>query len=249
MPDEVRRQETVRGPSSRLPISLCVSSPVGGNYIALILVPDEVCRQETVRAGVSPSSGIWVPVCVCFGSDADVSPVIGIQAPCLPVWVRVLFGVREPNYSSSDSRSRRDMTWIPSSTTDVRGANTFPLRNRLPYPFPLVARPCFFQVSLSVSFPYFGINNAQWRLCLCFCLSPPVVFSRMRHKRVLVDHGSSVDVLFWDAFQNLQLDPNNIQMFSGSLTGILGEQVQVIDHITPEMTCDESAYANAIDVG
>ena len=56
-----------------------------------------------LEAGVSPSSGSWVPVCVCFGSDADVSPVIGIQAPCLPVWVRVLFGVREPNYGNSDS--------------------------------------------------------------------------------------------------------------------------------------------------
>ena len=37
-----------------------------------------------LEADVSPSSGIWVPVCVCFGSDADISPAIGIQAPCLP---------------------------------------------------------------------------------------------------------------------------------------------------------------------
>ena len=40
-------------------------------------------------ADVSPSSGIRVPVCVCFGSDADVSPSIGIQAPCLPLPVFV----------------------------------------------------------------------------------------------------------------------------------------------------------------
>ena len=46
---------------------------------------------------------------VCLGSDADVSPVIGIQAPCLPVGVCVLFGVRKPNYSGSDSCSRQDM--------------------------------------------------------------------------------------------------------------------------------------------
>ena len=66
-----------------------------------------------MEADVSPSSGIRVPVlvrvfgsdanvspvigiqaprlpsCVCFGSDADVSPVIGVQAPRLPLPVFV----------------------------------------------------------------------------------------------------------------------------------------------------------------
>ena len=41
-----------------------------------------------LEADVSPSSGIRVPVWV-FGSDADVSPVIGVQAPCLPLPVFV----------------------------------------------------------------------------------------------------------------------------------------------------------------
>ena len=54
------------------------------------------------------------------GSESDVSPAIGIRFPCLPVCVEsdispaigsrfpvcVLFGVREPNYGSSDSHSR-----------------------------------------------------------------------------------------------------------------------------------------------
>ena len=54
------------------------------------------------------------------GSESDVSPVIGIRSPCLPVCVEfdvspaigsrfpvcVLFGVREPNYGNSDSHSR-----------------------------------------------------------------------------------------------------------------------------------------------
>ena len=47
-------------------------------------------------ADVSPVIGVRaprLPFCVCFGSDADVSPVVGIQAPCLPVFVCVLFGV------------------------------------------------------------------------------------------------------------------------------------------------------------
>ena len=42
-----------------------------------------------LEADVRPSSGIRVPVWVCFGSDADVSPVIGIQAPRLPLPVFV----------------------------------------------------------------------------------------------------------------------------------------------------------------
>ena len=48
-----------------------------------------LCLVVCLEADVSPSSGIRVPVCVCFGSDADVSPVIGIQAPRLPLPVLV----------------------------------------------------------------------------------------------------------------------------------------------------------------
>ena len=43
-------------------------------------------------ADVSPVIGIQaprLPLCVCFGSDADVSPVIGIRAPRLPLPVLV----------------------------------------------------------------------------------------------------------------------------------------------------------------
>ena len=48
-------------------------------------------------------------------AESDVSPAIGIRFPCLPACVcfdisasvRVFcFGVREPNYGSSDSHSR-----------------------------------------------------------------------------------------------------------------------------------------------
>ena len=42
-----------------------------------------------LEADVSPSSGIWVPVCVCLGSDVNVSPVIGSRAPRLPVFCLV----------------------------------------------------------------------------------------------------------------------------------------------------------------
>ena len=46
----------------------------------------------------------------------------------------------------------------------------------------LVARPCLFlpfsRFSSSVSFPSFGINNAQWRL-FCHFFFSPVVFSQV----------------------------------------------------------------------
>ena len=43
-----------------------------------------------VLVGVRRKSSDWQLVsCVCFGSDADVSPVIGIQAPRLPLPVFV----------------------------------------------------------------------------------------------------------------------------------------------------------------
>ena len=54
-----------------------------------------VCPFECVLgsdADIIPSIGGQaprLPPCVCFGSDADVSPVIGIQAPCLPLPVVV----------------------------------------------------------------------------------------------------------------------------------------------------------------
>ena len=61
-----------------------------------------------LESDVSPAIGSRFPLCVFVGSESDVSPAIGIRVPGLPVGVCVLFGVREPNYGSSDSRSRRD---------------------------------------------------------------------------------------------------------------------------------------------
>ena len=54
------------------------------------------------------------------------------------------------------------------------GANTFPMRNRLPYPFLLVAMTMLFLPSglCGVSFPSLGINTHCWRL-FCFVSAPP----------------------------------------------------------------------------
>ncbi|KAI5409488.1 hypothetical protein KIW84_055066 [Lathyrus oleraceus] len=70
-------------------LCLLIFFPLRGNYIALILVPDEVCRQEVVRDLSGHLFFFFACVCllsscVYFGSDADVSPVIGGRAPRLP---------------------------------------------------------------------------------------------------------------------------------------------------------------------
>ena len=48
-----------------------------------------------------------LPSCVCFGSDADVSPVIGIQAPRLPLPVFVCVRVSRATNALILLRPRR----------------------------------------------------------------------------------------------------------------------------------------------
>jgi len=45
--------------------------------------------------------------------------------------------------------------------------------------------------------------------------------------RVLVDQGSSVDVMFWSTFNKLQLSPNLLRPYTGCLYGFAGDQVEV----------------------
>lgn len=44
---------------------------------------------------------------------------------------------------------------------------------------------------------------------------------------VLIDMGSSIDVMFWDVFQKLQLNLDDIQRFNDSQIGLSGEHVQI----------------------
>jgi len=53
-----------------------------------------------------------------------------------------------------------------------------------------------------------------------------VTIGRKVHK-VLVDQGSSVDVMFWGTFTNLQLSPNQLRPYDGCLVDFAGDQVEV----------------------
>ncbi|XP_024630533.1 uncharacterized protein [Medicago truncatula] len=51
-------------------------------------------------------------------------------------------------------------------------------------------------------------------------------------KRVLVDTGSSADVLYYDAFSKMILSEEQLQPFKGTLSGFTGERVHVRDYVT-----------------
>jgi len=68
----------------------------------------------------------------------------------------------------------------------------------------------------------------------------PIVISlvtagRMVH-RVLVDQGSSADVMFWPTFKKLQLSPDQLRPYGGCLYGFAGDQVEVRGYIELRMT-------------
>jgi len=58
-----------------------------------------------------------------------------------------------------------------------------------------------------------------------------VVILGRRVYRVLVDQGSSADVMFWSTFDKLQLSPNQLWPYTGYLYGFAGDQVEVRGHI------------------
>ncbi|MCI41114.1 hypothetical protein A2U01_0062347, partial [Trifolium medium] len=46
------------------------------------------------------------------------------------------------------------------------------------------------------------------------------------------DSGSSADILYWEAFKTMQLSDEQLQPYSGTLVGFVGEQVEVMGHTT-----------------
>jgi len=58
-----------------------------------------------------------------------------------------------------------------------------------------------------------------------------LVTARRTVHRVLVNHGSSADVMFWPTFQKLQLSPDQLRPYRGCLYGFAGDQVEVRGYI------------------
>jgi hypothetical protein len=62
-------------------------------------------------------------------------------------------------------------------------------------------------------------------------------------KRVLIDPGSSADILYYDTFDRMGLDPEQLQPFKGTLAGFTGEQVHVRGYITLKTTFGSGPHA------
>ena len=54
-----------------------------------------------------------------------------------------------------------------------------------------------------------------------------VVTTRRKVHRVVVDHGSSTNVMLWSTFNKLQLSPDLLRPYTGCLYGFAGDQVEV----------------------
>lgn len=69
-----------------------------------------------------------------------------------------------------------------------------------------------------------------------------------RVKRVLIDQGSSSDVLLWETFERLGLDADQIKPFNGSLVSFSGEQVEVRGYVDLKTTIGEGRNAKTLRV-
>ena len=58
-----------------------------------------------------------------------------------------------------------------------------------------------------------------------------VVTTGRRVHRVLIDPGSSTDVMFWPTFNKLQLSPDQLRPYTDCLYGFARDQVEVRRHI------------------
>jgi len=58
-----------------------------------------------------------------------------------------------------------------------------------------------------------------------------VVTAGRKVHRVLVDQGSSTNVMFWSTFNKLQLSPDQVRPYTWCLYGFAGDQVEVRGHL------------------
>ena len=68
-----------------------------------------------------------------------------------------------------------------------------------------------------------------------------VVTAGRKVHRVLVDQGSSTDVMFWVTFNKLQLSPDLLRPYTGCLYGFARDQVEVRGHLELRTTFTDGA--------
>ena len=66
--------------------------------------------------------------------------------------------------------------------------------------------------------------------------------------RVLIDQGSSADVMFWDTFVGIQVPRDQLRPYDGILVGFSGEQVEVRGHVDLRTTFSDKNAAKTITI-
>lgn len=67
-------------------------------------------------------------------------------------------------------------------------------------------------------------------------------------RRVLLDQGSSADIIYGDAFDKLGLTDDDLTPYSGTLVGFAGEQVMVRGYIDLDTIFGEDECARVLKV-
>lgn len=62
----------------------------------------------------------------------------------------------------------------------------------------------------------------------------------------MIDSGSSADIIYWKAFQSIQLSREHLHPYHGTFVGFSGEQVQVKGYITLKTTFGTGEQAKTI---
>jgi hypothetical protein len=66
--------------------------------------------------------------------------------------------------------------------------------------------------------------------------------------RILVDNGSSADILYWSVVQQMGINQDRIKHFGSPLMGFMGEQVQTTGLISLLVTCGMSSRQSTVMV-
>ncbi|XP_068501126.1 uncharacterized protein [Phaseolus vulgaris] len=66
--------------------------------------------------------------------------------------------------------------------------------------------------------------------------------------KVLVDQGSSVDILYWETFKKMQIPKAEVQPYSEQIVGFLGERVDTRGYIDLFTTFGDNYLSKTINI-
>ncbi|XP_072060302.1 uncharacterized protein [Arachis hypogaea] len=104
---------------------------------------------------------------------------------------------------------------------------------------------------LTQQFPQMTFTQADFKSNIQNLDDPVVITIQLGDllvKKVLLDLGSSADVLFYSTFQKMKLSDNNLQPTVGDLVGFLGERVPILVSVWLRTTLGEYPLSKTYDI-